>query len=93
MRTPGPQQAHPVRPTRDAPALCRNDPKDQMGEEGEELKREGRNEHPDKQRPQFAIAARGQRSSNFAFLALFSGLPCLPDWRVGTISAFLSPPP
>ena len=46
-------QEHPVRPSRDAQAPCRNDPKGQRSDEGDELKGERRNEHPDKQRPVF----------------------------------------
>ena len=59
MRTHGSQQAHPVCPTRDAQAPCLDELKDQMGDEGELLKRERRNEHPDKQRPVFRHRRQG----------------------------------
>ena len=47
---------------RSAPPPCRNASKDQRGEGGQELKRERRNEHLDKQHPSSAIAARGRRN-------------------------------
>ena len=63
---PGRKQAHPVLPTRDAQVPCRNDPNDQRGGEGQELKRERGNEHPDRQRPSL-ICHRPKRQARLKF--------------------------